>query len=66
MLDKLCRSQENVHERVSVEVSISYRQPIIICCLHRQQNLDIETIVHVINKMSMNKQSHIFCVAVSI
>ena len=60
VLDKLCCYLDNILECVSVQVSISHNKPIIISCLYRQPNGDIETTIDVINKMSMNKQSDIF------
>ena len=39
---------------------MSHTKPIVISCLHRQPNGDIETTIDVINKMFMNKQSNIF------
>ena len=55
VLDKLCCSLDNNLECLSVEVSISHTKSIIISCLYRHPNGDIETTICV-----MNKQSNVF------
>ena len=60
VLDKLCYSLDNILECVSVQVSTSHKKPIIISCLHRPPNGDIQTTIDVINNIYMNKQSNIF------
>ena len=56
VLDELCYNLDNVLECVSVQVSISHKKTIIICCSYKQPNEDIEATIGVMNRMSKNKQ----------